>query len=192
MSPKIFSISEKEDLRESMFHSGLELLKEYGMTHMSVDKIAASARIGKSTFYNLFLSKEDFVFQLKLFNEMSGGELQMVLIARALTIDPELLVLDERESNLDFKNRLIIIDTIRSLSENRGISAVVNTHYPEHALKISDKALVLNRDGTSIFGNAADVMNEENIKKCFSVRVYINSFSFEEQKYQSVVPLYLV
>ena len=103
----------------------------------------------------------------KLCNEMSGGELQMVLIARALTIDPELLVLDEPESNLDFKNRLIIIDTIRSLSENRGISAVVNTHYSEHVLKISDKAIVLNRDGTSIFGNAADVMNEENIKNVF-------------------------
>ena len=128
----------------------------------------------------------------KLCNEMSGGELQMVLIARALTIDPELLVLDEPESNLDFKNQLIILETIRSLSEKRGISAVVNTHYPEHALKISDKALVLNRDGTSIFGDAAEVINEDNMKKCFSVRVYINSFSFEERDYQSVVPLYLV
>lgn len=68
MSPKIFSISEKENLREMMFRSGLELLKEYGMTHMSVEKIAASAGIGKSTFYNFFMSKEDFVFQLIKYN----------------------------------------------------------------------------------------------------------------------------
>ncbi len=63
MSPKLFSIAEKEQLKENMFLSGLELLKEYGMTHMSVEKIAASAGIGKSTFYNFFMSKEDFVLQ---------------------------------------------------------------------------------------------------------------------------------
>ena len=68
MSPKLFSIAEKEQLREKMFLSGLELLKEYGMTHMSVEKIAAAAGIGKSTFYNFFMSKEDFVIQLIEFN----------------------------------------------------------------------------------------------------------------------------
>ena len=68
MSPKIFSISEKEQLRETMFYAGLELLKEHGMTHMSVEKITAAAGIGKSTFYNFFLSKEDFVLQLIDFN----------------------------------------------------------------------------------------------------------------------------
>ncbi len=70
MSPKLFSITEKEQLKEKMFLSGLELLKEYGMTHMSVEKIAASAGIGKSTFYNFFMSKEDFVLQLIGFNRM--------------------------------------------------------------------------------------------------------------------------
>ena len=68
MSPKIFTASEKERLRERMFLSGLELLKEYGMTHMSVEKITAEAGIGKSTFYNFFLSKEDFVLQLIEYN----------------------------------------------------------------------------------------------------------------------------
>ena len=128
----------------------------------------------------------------KLCTEMSGGELQMVLIARALTISPEMLVLDEPESNLDFKNQLIILETVRLLSEKRGISAIVNTHYPEHALKISDKALILNRDGTNIFGNAEDIINEENMRKCFSVQVYIDSFLLDEREYKSVVPLYLV
>ena len=51
-------------------------------------------------------------------SKMSGGELQMVLIARALAARPQLLVLDEPESNLDFKNQLIILDTIRSLAEH--------------------------------------------------------------------------
>ena len=68
MSPKIFSIEEKQQLREQMFFSGLELLKAHGMTHMSVEKITAAAGIGKSTFYNFFMTKEDFVLQLIEFN----------------------------------------------------------------------------------------------------------------------------
>lgn len=68
MSPKIFSIAEKEQLKETMFHAGMELLKKHGMTHMSVEKITAAAGIGKSTFYNFFLSKEDFVLQLIEYN----------------------------------------------------------------------------------------------------------------------------
>lgn len=128
----------------------------------------------------------------KLCNEMSGGELQMVLIARALTIDPCMLVLDEPESNLDFKNQLIILDTIKRLSEKRGISAIVNTHYPEHALKMSDKALILNRDGTSEYGAAEEVINEENMRRSFSVQVYIDNFEYDGVRHKSVVPLYLV
>ena len=68
MSPKIFPIEEKEQLREQMFLAGLELLKAHGMTHMSVEKITAAAGIGKSTFYNFFMSKEDFVIQLIEYN----------------------------------------------------------------------------------------------------------------------------
>ncbi len=68
MSPKIFSIAEKEQLKEQMFFSGLELLKAHGMTHMSVEKITSAAGIGKSTFYNFFMSKEDFIIQLIEYN----------------------------------------------------------------------------------------------------------------------------
>lgn len=128
----------------------------------------------------------------KLCTEMSGGELQMVLIARALTIEPSMLVLDEPESNLDFKNQLIILDTIRNLSKKRGISAVVNTHYPEHALKISDQALILNREGKNIFGKAEEIINEENMRNAFSVQVHINKFDYEGTEYKSVVPLHLI
>jgi len=70
MSPRIFTPNDKESLRETMFIAGLELLKEYGMTHMSVEKIAGSAGIGKSTFYNFFDSKEDFVIKLMDFNRV--------------------------------------------------------------------------------------------------------------------------
>ena len=59
----------------------------------------------------------------KLCTEMSGGELQMVLLARALAVQPEMLVFDEPESNLDFKNQLIILDTIYQLAKEKHICA---------------------------------------------------------------------
>lgn len=127
----------------------------------------------------------------KLCTRMSGGELQMVLIARALTVSPAMLVLDEPESNLDFKNQLIILDTIKKLSRERNISAIVNTHYPAHALQLSDKALMLNRDGSSFYGEAGDVINEQNMKKSFGVNVYVDKLKLNDLVYRSVIPLSL-
>ncbi len=62
--PKIFTENDKDKLRITMFEAGFLLLKEEGMTHMSVEKITSICGIGKSTFYNFFLSKEDFVLQM--------------------------------------------------------------------------------------------------------------------------------
>ena len=127
----------------------------------------------------------------KLCTQMSGGELQMVLIARALTVSPDMLVMDEPESNLDFKNQLIILDIIKSLSKEKKISAIVNTHYPAHALQISDKSLMLNRDGSSFYGAAVDVINKKNMRKAFDVNVHINEIELDTQTYKSVIPLSL-
>lgn len=125
----------------------------------------------------------------KLCSKISGGELQMVLIARALAAEPKLMILDEPESNLDFKNQLIVLETIKSLRDEEGISSIVNTHYPEHAISISDKALILNRDGSSVFGPAHSSIIEENLEKAFGVNVKIKDFYHREKKYTCVLPL---
>lgn len=125
----------------------------------------------------------------KLCSRISGGELQMVLVARALAAQPKLMILDEPESNLDFKNQLIVLDTIKSLRDEEGISSIVNTHYPEHAISISDKALILNRGGHSIFGPADRSIVEPNLEKAFGVKVKIKDFYHSERKYTCVLPL---
>lgn len=107
---------------------------------------------------------------------MSGGELQMVLIARALCSEPEMLVLDEPESNLDFKNQLIVLETIQRLSKERNIAAIVNTHFPAHALKIADKALLLSYDRTCKFGAVEEIVTEDNMREAFHVDVKIVDF----------------
>ena len=97
----------------------------------------------------------------------------------------------EPESNLDFKNQLIILDTIKKLSRDRNISAIVNTHYPAHVLSLSDKALMLNRDGTSFYGDASQVINEENMKTVFGVNVHVDEYQESNVIYKSVIPLSL-
>jgi iron complex transport system ATP-binding protein len=127
----------------------------------------------------------------KKINQISGGELQMVLIARALATEPEMLILDEPESNLDFKNQLIILDTIQHLSSERGISCVFNTHYPAHALKIAHKALILNKNGTVLFGKAKEVITKENMQTSFGVNVDIHDFEAENRVFKSVTAISL-
>lgn len=128
----------------------------------------------------------------KLCTQMSGGELQMVLIAHALTVNPQMLVLDEPESNLDFKNQLVILNLIEKLAREKNISAIVNTHFPAHAMKIGTKALILNKNAPPIYGKACQVINEENMKKTFSVQVHISEFEYMNRHYRSVEPLYVV
>lgn len=119
MSPKLFSITKKEELREKMFLSGLELLKEYGMTHMSVEKIAAAAGIGKSTFYNFFLSKEDFVIQLIEFNRTRFWKAVVKMRGNRdkLTVDESKQVLTAIINNQDSVYQYLTTEDEKKLSD---------------------------------------------------------------------------
>lgn len=120
--------------------------------------------------------------------ELSGGEFQMVLIARALASEPQILILDEPESNLDFHNQLLVLNMISQLAAD-GMTCIFNTHYPAHALRRADQALMLARDGTSCFGSVRDVVTEENILKYFGVRSVIGELETADASYSDVVPV---
>ena len=126
-------------------------------------------------------------------NKISGGELQMVLIARALATQPDMLVLDEPESNLDFKNQLIILDTLKRLVHKKNLCSIINTHYPAHALKISDKSLILSVDdmGNKIckYGNTKEIISEKNMEEAFQVKVCIKDFEFKGKRINTVIPV---
>lgn len=64
--------------------------------------------------------------------QLSGGQLQLIYIARALAADPKVLILDEPESHLDFKNQLMILKLIKKLAREKDLACIFNTHYPEH------------------------------------------------------------
>lgn len=160
--------------------------------------------LGRSSYIGIFShpGKKDHEIALKAMesigishlkdkscNQMSGGELQMVLIARALASQPSILILDEPESNLDFKNQLIILDIIKKLSKESQISCIFNTHYPDHALKVSTHSLILNRDLSSFYGASDKTISKESLKKSFGVNVHINDTVIEDEKYQHIIPI---
>ncbi|MGG1948901.1 ABC transporter ATP-binding protein [Trinickia sp. NRRL B-1857] len=78
-------------------------------------------------------------------SELSGGQQQRVAVARALVLQPEILLLDEPLSNLDAKMRTRVRDEIRDLQVKLGLTAVYVTHDQEEALAISDQIVVMNR-----------------------------------------------
>lgn len=122
-------------------------------------------------------------------SEISGGEMQLVLIARALASEPQVLILDEPESHLDFKNQLLVLGILEKVAREEGISCIINTHYPDHALRISDKTLMLGKSRGHIFGKVGEVISEENLRKFFGVDVRILSFDSGGTAIKTVVPL---
>lgn len=124
--------------------------------------------------------------------EISGGELQLTLIARALASQPELLVMDEPETGLDFRNQMMVLNIIRKLSQEDHISVIFNTHYPEHALDVSDHTLLLMKDGISLFGETKKILTEENMGKAFGVKIQIIEKEIDGKISSSIIPIALM
>jgi len=103
-------------------------------------------------------------------NQISGGELQMCYIAKALVSKPDVLILDEPESNLDFKNQIKIMDFLLCLSKKFKTTIIINTHFLNHAKKISTKSLIMNSK-SYIFGKNNEIFREDVLSKYFQVDV---------------------
>lgn len=121
----------------------------------------------------------------RLCSEVSGGQFQLALIARALAAEPKILVLDEPESNLDFRNQMVVLRVIERLSE-QGLGTIINTHFPAHALELSDKTLLVPRHRPPIFGDTRDVMTEDILTDVFDVQVRIRELDLPERPYTCV------
>lgn len=98
---------------------------------------------------------------------LSGGELQMVVLARALINDPVLIILDEPESNLDFKNQDCILNTLLEL-KNSGKGIIINTHFPQNAHKLADKVLIM-QGKNPVLGDKT-LISKKQLSQSFGVR----------------------
>jgi iron complex transport system ATP-binding protein len=101
------------------------------------------------------------------YTTLSGGQRQLVLLARALAQDAELFLLDEPTASLDFGNQLLLWRTIRHLTRS-GRTALICTHDPNHVLWFCDRVLVLGRDGMIVTtGTPQEVITDELVEHLY-------------------------
>lgn len=110
--------------------------------------------------------------RLAYIDEMSGGELQKVAIARALVQEPKILLLDEPTSNLDLKNQVAILSTIARIVHEHGISAVMTMHDLNHAIRYADRFIFL-RDGRIHAHGGPETITPQTIEEVYGLPVVI-------------------
>jgi iron complex transport system ATP-binding protein len=108
-------------------------------------------------------------------SELSGGEVQKVIIARALAQSPDILLLDEPTSNLDLKNQLEVMGLIRRIVETQGLSAVVAIHDLNIAIRFADRFLFLKEQRIHAVSTKKD-LSSEVIRQVYGVDVALKDF----------------
>jgi iron complex transport system ATP-binding protein len=116
----------------------------------------------------------------KLYTQLSGGERQMALIARALAQEPAFLMMDEPTSNLDFGNQAKVLEHIIALtSKNLGI--IMTTHYPEHVLLLKTKVSLLKKGGAVQTGDAREVLTAANLSETYGISVAVAEVPYQNR-----------
>ena len=111
---------------------------------------------------------------LREFNELSGGEQQKVIIARALAQEPEVLLIDEPTSNLDLKHQIEVLKLIRSIVRKNALSIIMAIHDLNLASRFSDKIILLKQGKIYAAGEPRSVFTKEIIKDVYGIEVEIN------------------
>lgn len=110
----------------------------------------------------------------RCFHRLSGGERQLVMIARALVQDAPILMLDEPTANLDFGNQLLVLEQARNLARE-GYTVIQTTHHPEQSFLFSDRILAIQQGRVLAQGAPAQVLTAETMKQLYGVDVEILS-----------------
>ncbi len=106
--------------------------------------------------------------QDRFFHQLSGGERQKVMLARALAQQPRLLLLDEPTSSLDIRNQYQVLESVRSLCREDGLTAIVVIHDLSLALRFCDRFLML-RDGTVYRYGGREILDPLSLRETYGV-----------------------
>ena len=104
--------------------------------------------------------------------ELSGGERQLVLLARALAQEPRVLLMDEPTASLDLGNQMLVLGRIRVLAE-AGLAVLFTTHQPDHAFLCADRVLLLHGGQLTASGPPAEVLTTERLSAAYGIEVRV-------------------
>jgi ABC-type Mn2+/Zn2+ transport system ATPase subunit len=110
----------------------------------------------------------------RLFRDLSGGQQQRVLIARALAGEPDLLVLDEPTNGMDLASEHSIVELLRDLNRQHGLTVLLVTHLLPIVLNAATSILLIDR-GRVLYGDADDVLDERKLKELYEVPVTLGT-----------------
>ena len=110
----------------------------------------------------------------RCYHRLSGGEQQLVMIARALVQNAPILMLDEPTANLDFGNQLRVLEQVRSLARE-GYTVIQTTHHPEQSYLFSDRILALQNGRVLLEGAPSQVLTQQAIRDLYGVEVDVVS-----------------
>lgn len=114
---------------------------------------------------------------LRSCNLLSGGELQMAYLAKALVSQPNILILDEPELNLDFFRQKELMEILQTYRLEGG-TVIMNSHCINNVLNFADKCLLIGEKEYR-FGDASSVLTEENFEKFFCIKAYKKNWTLE-------------
>ncbi|WP_251554079.1 ABC transporter ATP-binding protein [Neobacillus muris] len=133
----------------------------------------------------------------KPYTQLSGGQTQLVMLARALTQETPIILMDEPTAHLDFRHELMILETIVNLIREKNISIIMATHFPNHAFYfencgISTKVALMNNQVFEAVGNPVEVLTEANMLKTFQIHSKLMSSKTDDQReVKGLIPIEL-
>lgn len=108
------------------------------------------------------------------YTEVSGGERQLVLLARTLAQEPDVILLDEPTAHLDLKNQVLSLQTIGALAA-QGVTMVMTTHDPNHAFLFPGKVVLMRQGGLISVGAPADVLTDSSLTSAYGIDIAVYS-----------------
>ncbi len=134
-------------------------------------------------------------FRNRPYTQLSGGEVQLVMIARALAQKTRVIIMDEPTAHLDFKHELVVMETIVRLVRETGLTVIMATHFPNHAFYLENNdinthvALMSNKKFQTV-GRPVKVLSEDNLKMLYKINARVVSCRIDDSlEMRQIIPI---